>query len=57
MPRFLESLNHVLHRTSFEGLTAEQQADLPALLEKLRGAPRRSRRSCSRSSTRAARGI
>ena len=37
--RFLESMNAVLHRTSFEAAKNDPQADLPAILEKMRGAP------------------
>jgi hypothetical protein len=37
--RFLESMNAVLHRTSFEAAKADPQADLGAVLEKMRGAP------------------
>lgn len=37
--RFLESMNAVLHRTSFDAAKADPQADLAAILEKMRGAP------------------
>jgi hypothetical protein len=37
--RFLESINAVLHRTSFEAAKNDPNADLPATLEKMRGAP------------------
>lgn len=37
--RFLESIDAVLHRTSFEAVKNDPQADLPAVLEKMRGAP------------------
>jgi len=46
----------VLHRTSFEGLTASSSR-LPALLEKLRGAPPPVKAVVLAVSTRAARGI
>jgi hypothetical protein len=37
--RFLESINAVLHRTSFEAVKSDPNADLPAVVEKMRGAP------------------
>lgn len=37
--RFLESMNAVLHRTSFEAAKNDLNADLPAIVEKMRGAP------------------
>lgn len=37
--RFLESINAVLHRTSFDALKIDPAADLTAILEKMRGAP------------------
>jgi hypothetical protein len=37
--RFLESINAVLHRTSFEAAKNDPLADLPAIVEKMRGAP------------------
>lgn len=37
--RFLESINAVLHRTSFDALKADPAVDLHAVVEKMRGAP------------------
>lgn len=37
--RFLESISAVLHRTSFDAVRNDPQADLPAVVEKMRGAP------------------
>jgi hypothetical protein len=37
--RFLESINAVLHRTSFDAPKTELQTDLSATLDKMRGAP------------------
>lgn len=37
--RFLESIAAVLHRTSFEAVRNDPQADLPAIVERMRGAP------------------
>src|SRR5882724_12001968 len=37
--RFLESINAVLHRTSFEAAKNDPNADLSATIEKMRGAP------------------
>lgn len=37
--RFLESISAVLHRTSFDAVRNDPQADLPAIVEKMRGAP------------------
>ncbi len=37
--RFLESINAVLHRTSFDTVRNDLGADLPAIVEKMRGAP------------------
>jgi hypothetical protein len=37
MLKFLESIQSVLHRTSFDAVRSDPQADLPALLERMRG--------------------
>ena len=37
--RFLESINAVLHRTSFEAAKNDPAADLGAIVERMRGAP------------------
>ncbi len=37
--RFLDSINAVLHRTSFDAAEADPNADLAAIVEKMRGAP------------------
>ena len=37
--RFLESMNAVLHRTSFEAARNDPNADVAAIVEKMRGAP------------------
>jgi hypothetical protein len=37
--RFLESINAVLHRTSFDAAKSEPNADMSAVVEKMRGAP------------------
>ena len=37
--RFLESVSAVLHRTSFDAVKSDPNADLPAALDRMRGAP------------------
>src|SRR5262249_19595949 len=37
--RFLESINAVLHRTSFDGVRADSEPSLSAVLDRMRGAP------------------